>query len=420
MTRRRRGARPLAAVAAALALLAGCTSGADGQPAPPPATGGPAPALRGPLHTDGRWVVDRAGQRVKLVGVNWSGAETPSSVVGGLDVRPLDELAGRIAAAGFDVVRLPVSNELVETDPVVADRELTANPELRGRHALEVLDAVVAALGRHGVMVVLDDHRSRADWCCDTAHGDGLWYTPQHPEQAWLADWRTLARRYRDVPAVVGADLRNEIRPEPQLAPGPTRATWGDGDPRTDWAAAAQRAGDAVLAEAPDWLVVVEGLDYAANLTPAYTHPVSLSRPGRLVWAAHDYRWMHTAGELSSYPLFGTILGVRFGGLTVAGRASTAPVWLDETGTCTQPAPGSTCSPDDAAYLRQLTRYLTTSDLDVAFWQLDGTQGSGYGRTPGAVETYGLLRRDWTTWADPDLMTTIRRLARPTSGPGVR
>jgi endoglucanase len=415
------GSRGVAALAALLVLLAlaGCT-GAPDPARTPAATGTAAPRLPGPLHTDGRWVVDRAGHRVKLVGVNWSGAETPSFVVGGLDVRPLDELAARIAGAGFTVVRLPFSDQLVESDPVVDDRRLAANPQLRGRHALEVLDAVVDALGRHGVAVVLDDHRSRADWCCDTAHGDGLWYTPATPESAWIADWRTMARRYRDAPAVVGADLRNEIRPEPQLAPGPTRAPWGDGDPRTDWAAAAQRGGDAVLAEAPDWLVVVEGLDYAANLTPAYTRPVTLSRPGRLVWAAHDYRWMHTAGELSAYPLFGTILGVRFGGLTVGGRASTAPVWLDEIGTCTQPAPGRPCTAADAAYRRLLLRYLATSDLDVAFWQLDGTQGTGYSRTPGATETYGLLRPDWSGWADPALTAAIRQLARPTSGPGVR
>jgi endoglucanase len=175
-----------------------------------------------------------------------------------------------------------------------------------------------------------------------------------------------------------------------------------------------------VLAQAPHLLVVVGGLDYGANLTPAYLHPVRLAVPGRLVWAAHDYRWMHTAGELGAYPLFGAILGVRFGGLTVAGQAATAPVWLSETGTCTQPAPGRPCTADDAAYRQLLLRYLATSDLDVAFWQLDGTQGTGYSRTPGDVETYGLLRPDWSTWADPALMAAVRQLARPTSGPGVR
>jgi endoglucanase len=95
-------------------------------------------------------------------------------------------------------------------------------------------------------------------------------------------------------------------------------------------------------------------------------------------------------------------------------------VWLDETGTCTQPAPGTACTPADAAYLRSLLRYLAASDLDVAFWQLDGTQGTGYGRTPGAPEAYGLLRPDWTTWADPALMTAVRQLTRPARGPGVR
>jgi endoglucanase len=33
---------------------------------------------------------------------------------------------------------------------------------------------VIDTLGRHGIMVVLDNHHSRGDWCCDEAHGDGL------------------------------------------------------------------------------------------------------------------------------------------------------------------------------------------------------------------------------------------------------
>jgi endoglucanase len=355
---------------------------------------------------------------VKLVGVNWSGAETPAFVVGGLDVRRVDDLAALVAAGGFDSVRLPFSNQLVEEDPVVDPRYLAANPELQGRRALDVLDAVIAALGRHGVMVVLDDHRSRADWCCDTTHGDGLWYTPQYPESAWLADWRRLAARYRSTPNVVAAELRNEIRPEPQLAPGPTRATWGDGDPRTDWRAAAERAGDAVLAVDPRLLVVVGGLDYGANLTAAYLHPVRLSVPRRLVYAAHDYRGMHSGQELAGYRLFGALLAARFGGLTVGGPF-TAPVYLSETGTCTQPTAAAPCDPRDAAYWAQLTRYLAASDLDVAYWQLDGTQGPGYGRTYGATETYGLLAPDWSGYGNRHVLAALQHLQHPTQGPGV-
>jgi endoglucanase len=266
---------------------------------------------------------------------------------------------------------------------------------------------------------VLDNHRSRADWCCDEAHGDGLWYTPQFPESSWIADWRTLATRYRNSRNVVAAELRNEIRPEPQLAPGPTKATWGDGDPLTDWRAAAERAGNAVLAADPDLLVVVGGLDYGANLTAAYLHPVRLALPHRLVYAAHDYRPMHAPAQLRDYRLFGVQLGIRFGGLTVAGRPFTAPVYLSETGTCTQPTRAEPCHPGDAAYLRQMSRYLAATDLDFAYWPLNGTQGPGYSRTEGRVETYGLLAPDWTRYGNQGVLSVLQQLQRPTQGPGV-
>lgn len=73
---------------------------------------------------------------------------------------------------------------------------LRANPQLQGKRALVVLDAVIASLARQGVMVVLDDHRSRADRCCDEDHGDGLWHTAAYPESSWIRD-DTRARRHR-------------------------------------------------------------------------------------------------------------------------------------------------------------------------------------------------------------------------------
>src|SRR5690242_15289635 len=121
------------------------SGGPSAHPGPPAAR----PRLPGPLHTEGRWIVDRHGRRVKLASVNWSGAETQAFVVGGLDVRRLDDLAALIAEGGFNSVRLPWSNQLVEDDPVVPPEYLAANPELQGQRALAVLDAVVAALGRH-------------------------------------------------------------------------------------------------------------------------------------------------------------------------------------------------------------------------------------------------------------------------------
>lgn len=378
---------------------------------------GPA-GLPGPLHTRGRWIVDADGRRVKLAGVNWSGAETQTFVVGGLDVRALDDLVSLVAASGFTSVRLPWSNQLVEEDPVVPAEYLAANPGLRGGHALEVLDAVVAALARRGLMVVLDNHRSRADWCCDAEHGDGLWYTPDYPESSWLNDWRSMASRYRDAENVVAAELRNEIRPAPELQPGPTTATWGDGNPLTDWRAAAERAGSAVLAENPDLLIMVGGRDFQTNLRSASFHPVRLPLPGRLVYAMHDYRWIHPPVE--TYPVFAAYLWLRFGHLLIAGHPGRAPIFLSETGTCTTPNATERCHPGDPRYLRHLVRYLRRTDLDFAYWPLNGTQGAGYGRVHGAPETYGLLSSDWSGHADGAVMAALRRLQRPRRGPGVR
>lgn len=99
-----------------------------------------------PLHTAHHWIVDAKGNRVKLVGVNWYGADNIEFSVGGLAYRPLAAIARAVKAMGFNSVRLPWSNELVETNPAVPDYAVAANPTLKGKRALEVLDLTVDAL----------------------------------------------------------------------------------------------------------------------------------------------------------------------------------------------------------------------------------------------------------------------------------
>jgi endoglucanase len=193
---------------------------------------------------------------------------------------------------------------------------------------------------------------SRADWCCDEAHGDGLWYTRDYPESAWIADWKTIAERYRDTRNVVAAELRNEIRPDPSLAPGPTTATWGDGNPLTDWRAAAERGGNAALAANPDLLVIVGGTEYQGNLTGVAEDPVRLNVPDRVVYAPHDYRWFHSDAELADYGAFRSKLDQRWGYILAESEPHTAPLDLSEFGTCTNPSPREQCHPLDSTYMQ--------------------------------------------------------------------
>src|SRR5262249_15702247 len=125
----------------------------DAPPATTPPAAVPLPAV--PLHTQSRFVVDANGKRFKLASVNWYDAQERDFAAAGLDRADLDAIAKRIHDAGFNSVRVPWSNELVETNPVVDAARVAANPSLAGKHALEILDAVIDALARQGLVVVL-------------------------------------------------------------------------------------------------------------------------------------------------------------------------------------------------------------------------------------------------------------------------
>jgi endoglucanase len=370
------------------------------------ATPRPLPSL--PLRATSRWIVDAQGKRFKLASVNWYGAESPDFVVAGLQSQTAASIARQIRSMGFNSVRLPFSNQLVEEDPVVDAKLLAAEPSLKGRHALEILDVVIEALAFEGLVVILDDHVSRADWCCSDTDGNGLWYADGYPEAAWLADWKTIVQRYRSQPAVVGVELRNELRKA--TVGGVARTpTWADGVAATDWRAAATRGAEAVLSANPDLLVVVEGLAYATDLTGAYNQPIQLSKPERLVWAAHDYAWFHNG--TATYDQLHTDLGNQWGFLLVQGKSYTAPVWVSEFGVAHTAAGVSS---DWFLWIRQ---YLAGADIDWAYWALNGTQATGTSRTWGAAEGYGILDLSWSQPAYAAHQSALQALQAATQGP---
>ena len=178
-----------------------------------------------PLHTSGHQIVDAQGHTVRLTSVNWYGFDQKEYVVGGLDHAPLQKIIKQIKAIGVNSVRLPWANETVEHNPLIPEYAVNANPQFRGKRALDVMDEVIAALAKAHIMIILDNHMSRADWCCNETDGNGLWYNAEYPEDKWLADWRAIVRRYQNQPWVIGADLRNELR---------SGAHWGGDDPKLD------------------------------------------------------------------------------------------------------------------------------------------------------------------------------------------
>jgi endoglucanase len=358
-----------------------------------------APAF--PLHTAGPFIVDSNGTRVHLNGVNWYGAESTDFVVAGLQAATLPSIVGEIKSLGFNVVRLPWSNQLYESNPVVGNYALAANPSMEGENALTVLDQVIAALTSAGIMVILDNHNSNAEWCCSTTDGNSLWYNAQYPQANWIADWQGMAARYQSNPLVIGADLRNEPR---------SPATWG-GAAADDWHAAAELGGNAVLGVNPNLLVFVEGVNYALDLSGAASLPVQLNVGNQLVYEAHDYSFDYSGtNALNGYSSYTSQVNARWGYLVTGSNPQ--PLWVGEFGTCNT---ASTCvnsnaQTDGGYWFNAATAFMREYGIDWTYWAVNGTESTGSGRTYGAAETYGVLNTSWNGSANSQLTAALQAM----------
>ena len=352
-------------------LLAACTTPAGFSRAP---TARPPARARGLVRAQAGRLVDWQGNEVRLTGVNWFGLETAIFAPHGLWTRNWQDMLDQIAAAGFNAIRLPFSNEVFAAGSTPNSIDFSKNSDLQGLSGLEIMDRIVAGAGHRRLAVVLDRHRPSAD-----AQSE-LWYTDAVSEQRWIDDWRMLAHRCRSQPAVIAVDLHNE----PHGA-----ATWGSGDPRTDWRLAAERAGNAILDINPNWLIVVEGVErvgaesywWGGNLSGAREHPVRLNRPERLVYSAHDY-----GPGVSSQPWFSApdfpqnLTSIWERHWAWLRHDGVAPVLVGEFG-------GRSVGSDrEGIWQRSLVAFLKDSGLSYTYWCWN----------PDSGDTGGILEDDWT------------------------
>lgn len=397
-------------------------------------TGSDPPAFQGVgyWHTSGNRILDQEGHPIRIAAANWTGMQDIYSVPDGLDRAALDEIMARIRGMGFNAIRLPFSNQMVEDDPVVT-LHLDANPLLKGLHALDVLDRIVASARAHSLRIILDNQRSSNRG--EDAELNGLWYTPRYPESSWIADWQLLARRYKGDPTVVGMDLRNEPHTGP---PGPFTirtyltqgATWGPYNgvetPSTDWRLAAERGGNALLTTNPHLLIFVEGIQqypdpsqprsldsywWGGLLSPARLYPVVFSAPHQLVYSPHEYgpfkyQQMPFFGPHMSYATQLAVWEQHWGFLEQPSSPQQAPLFIGEFGTCGQPQCVSDNKPGShGLWFQFLMRFLRSHpEIGWGFWAVNGTNHRG------ADMTNYLLNTDWKTIRLPFVVNDLRQI----------
>ncbi len=339
------------------------------------------------FHTSGNQVVDIGGKPVRIAGVNWFGFETSNYVVHGLWARGYKDMMNQMVQLGFNTIRLPYSEDIFNPANVPNGINFSLNPDLQGLSSLQILDKIVAYAGQVGLRIILDEHSAMHD----NHAGEELWYIPGssvYTQQAWINDWTALAQRYVGNPTVIGADLHNEPHGS---------ATWGDGNPTTDWRLAAQLAGNAILQVNPNWLIFVEGIEnyngqstwWGGNLMGAGQFPVVLNVANRVVYSPHDYpasvyaqTWFSAANYPSNLP---SVWDKYWGYLY---RQDVAPVWLGEFGSKLQ-------TTSDQQWYQQITAYLASTAGAPAGGQ--GMSWTWWSWNPDSGDTGGILQDDWTT-----------------------
>ncbi len=367
------------------------------RPLPPLATYPHSILTHTPLRTQGRNVVDARGERFKLASINWYGGSDVLFIPGGLDVQHRSSIAKTIRRLGFNSVRLPYADEMVMTNPPIAPHLLAANADLVGLRALDIFEAVVNSLTDEGLTVIINNHITHSTWCCGADPCDGLWHNDHlgpicrvhMTEDEWIENWETIMEPHVKNPLVIGADLRNEVR-----------SLWGTLAWDT-WAAAAERAGNRLVAMNPDWLIVVGGTGSGNFLTEAGARPVKLFVPDRVVYSAHVYGWSgwgSSEGRYSKRPYASFVKSMRdnWGYLL---EQDIAPVWIGEFGAPDKPSEG------DAHYWKNLMRYLAAVDADFGYWALNPRKPKD-----NLEESYSLVQDDWESPILDYRMRDMRKL----------
>src|SRR5690349_24209105 len=68
-------------------------------------------------HTSGNQILDSNNQPVRIAGINWYGFETTDAIAHGLWAQDYHTIINNIKALGYNTIRLPFSNQMVESNP---------------------------------------------------------------------------------------------------------------------------------------------------------------------------------------------------------------------------------------------------------------------------------------------------------------
>jgi len=361
------------------------------------------------LTTSGAHIVDLNGTEVWLTGCNWFGYNTGTNLFDGVWNCNLKDTLESIADHGFNVLRVPMSAELLlqwkNGETPKANYNNAYNEELNSMNSLEIFDYVLTLCEKNGMKVIIDIHSAKTD---ASGHNHPVWYRDDITVDDFVEALAWCAKRYRTNDTIIGYDLKNEPHGKASETP---HAIWNDSDSPDNWKKVAERAGNAVLDENPHALIIIEGIqiypknieannfvskndddDYyntwwGANLMAVRKYPIDFGSPERnaqIVYSPHDYGprvyeqpWFQggfTYESLMKDAWYDYWLYIQEEGI--------APVFVGEW--------GGFMEGDNLKWMEYFRQLIAEKHLHHTFWCFNANSG----------DTGGLVKDDFKTWDD--------------------
>ena len=289
------------------------------------------------LHAEGSKLYDMNGNQVWLTGANWFGMNCTENVPHGLYARDVDDMLSTIADHGINIIRFPVSTELLlswmDGDPLpVSSVQASYNPpkdeigedgtitpagkygninrefvEADGKtlkNSYEIFKVIMQKCKKYGVKALIDVHSPASH---NSGHNYNLWYYEPTADdcdgmatghfsdkQITWDDWKDsitwLAEQYANDDTILAYDLKNEPHGKRGYS-GTTcpsnMAKWDNSTDKNNWKYSSEECAKSILKVNPHALILIEGIEQS----PMLDRNITWNDADKFQPAAGEERW---------------------------------------------------------------------------------------------------------------------------------
>ncbi|KAF3059993.1 putative beta-galactanase protein [Daldinia childiae] len=383
----------------------------------------------GPFVTSDRWIHDATGSTVTYVGVNWPGS-LDTMIPEGLQYQSIESIISRVKSLGMNTIRLTYATEMIdqyydngETDvtiqkaltdalgqdggKAVYDKIITNNPSFNTKTTrLQIYDAIADECAKQEIYVHLDNHISKAGWCCSPLDGNSWWGDEFFNIENWARGLSFMATHGKTWPSLTSMSLRNELRiPLNNLTFASSSYSW------ERWYTYIKQGSSAIHKANEDVLIFLSGLDSDLDLSPV-VNGTALT-PGsatfnkddfsgfanKLVLELHAYDNIFGPGPSNCTTVQVKLFNAGFKALTDEAE-NQFPVVLTEFGL----VQNGTSAQDP--YVSCLLDYVPSANAGWMIWEIGGSYYIREG-TQDHDESWGLLTHDWSDWRSSDFANNV-------------